>query len=76
MNKTVRKYFIRVYIRVYCHCIRDFIINNGTRYIREEAELDSKRELIFKSLLSELESNESYIASRKEGFCKRNGLRK
>ena len=69
MNKIVKKYFIR-------YTLEFFVIVLGISLSiiiqdkREEAELDSKRELIFKSLLSELESNQSYIASKKYDFVR------
>ncbi len=69
MNKIVKKYFIR-------YTLEFFVIVLGISLSiiiqdkREDAKLDSKRELIFKSLLSELESNKSYIASKKKDFVR------
>ena len=69
MNKTVKKYFIR-------YTLEFFVIVLGISLSiiiqdkREEAKLDSKRDLIFKILLSELESNQSYIASKKYDFVR------
>ena len=69
MNKTVKKYFTR-------YTLEFFVIVLGISLSiiiqdkREDAKLDSKRELIFKSLLSELESNQSYIASKKKDFVR------
>ncbi len=60
MNNTVRKYFIKYtleFIVIVLGISFSFLVQN----IREETELDSNRQLIFKSLLGELESNESYI---------------
>jgi hypothetical protein len=69
MNNTVRKYFIKYtleFIVIVLGISFSFLVQNA----REESELDSKRELIFKSLLSELESNQSYIASKKNDFVR------
>ena len=69
MNKTVKNYFIRYTLEFFVIVLGisfSFLVQN----IREETELDSKRELIFKSLLSELESNQSYITSRKKAFVR------
>ena len=69
MNNTVRKYFIKYtleFIVIVLGISFSFLVQN----IRKERELDSKRELIFKSLLSELESNQSYITSRKKAFVR------
>ena len=69
MNNTVRKYFIKYtleFIVIVLGISFSFLVQN----IREETELDSNRQLIFKSLLSELESNESYITSRKKAFVR------
>ena len=69
MNKTVKNYFIRYTLEFFVIVLGisfSFLVQN----IREEIELDSKRELIFKSLLSELESNQSYITSRKKAFVR------
>ena len=58
MNNTVRKYFIKYtleFIVIVLGISFSFLVQN----IREETELDSNRQLIFKSLLGELESNES-----------------
>ena len=65
MNKTVKNYFIRYTLEFFVIVLGisfSFLVQN----IREEKELDSNRQLIFKSLLGELESNESYIISRKK----------
>ena len=69
MNKTVKNYFIRYTLEFFVIVLGisfSFLVQN----IREETELDSKRELIFKSLLNELESNQSYITSRKKAFVR------
>ena len=69
MNNTVRKYFIKYtleFIVIVLGISFSFLVQN----IREETELDSNRQLIFKSLLGELESNESYITSRKKAFVR------
>ena len=60
MNKTVKKYFIR-YTLEFLVIVLGISLSILIQNTREETELDSKRELIFKSLLSELESNQSYI---------------
>ena len=60
MNKTVKKYFIR-YTLEFLVIVLGISLSILIQNAREEVELDSKRELIFKSLLSELESNQSYI---------------
>ena len=54
MNNTVRKYFIKYtleFIVIVLGISFSFLVQN----IREETELDSNRQLIFKSLLGELE---------------------
>ena len=69
MNKTVKNYFIRYTLEFFVIVLGisfSFLVQN----IREETELASKRELIFKSLLNELESNQSYITSRKKAFVR------
>ena len=69
MNKTVKNYFIRYTLEFFVIVLGisfSFLVQN----IREEKELDSNRQLIFKSLLGELESNESYIISRKKAFVR------
>ena len=69
MNNTVRKYFIKYtleFIVIVLGISFSFLVQN----IREETELDSNRQLIFKSLLSELESNESYIISKQKAFVR------
>ena len=69
MNYTVRKYFIKYtleFIVIVLGISFSFLVQN----IRDETELDSNRQLIFKSLLGELESNESYITSRKKAFVR------
>ena len=69
MNKTVKNYFIRYTLEFFVIVLGisfSFLVQN----IREETELDSKRELIFKSLHNELESNQSYITSRKKAFVR------
>ena len=69
MNNTVRKYFIKYtleFIVIVLGISFSFLVQN----IREETELDSNRQLIFKSLLGELESNESYITSRNKAFVR------
>ena len=69
MNNTVRKYFIKYtleFIVIVLGISFSFLVQN----IREETELDSNRQLIFKSLLSELESNQSYIISKQKAFAR------
>lgn len=69
MNKTVKKYFIR-YALEFLVIVLGISLSILIQNAREEAELDSKRELIFKSLLSELESNQSYIISKQKAFAR------
>ena len=69
MNKTVKKYFIR-YTLEFLVIVLGISLSILIQNTREETELDSKRELIFKSLLSELESNQSYIISKQKAFAR------
>ena len=69
MNKTVKKYFIR-YTLEFLVIVLGISLSILIQKAREEAELDSRRELIFKSLLSELESNQSYIISKQKAFAR------
>ncbi len=67
-NKT-KKYFIK-------YSLEFFVIVLGITFsfflqnVRQEKELDSKRQLIISNLLDELESNQNYITKRKSEFVR------
>jgi len=67
MNKKVKKYFIKYTLEFFVIVLGisfSFFVQN----VRQEKEIDSKRELIMKNLLDELESSQNYIIERKSEF--------
>ena len=67
MNKKLKKYFIKYTLEFFVIVLGisfSFFVQN----VRQEKEIDSKRELIMKNLLDELESSQNYIIERKSEF--------
>ena len=63
-NKT-KKYFIKYSLEFFVIVLGitfSFFVQN----VRQEKEIDSKRQLIISNLLDELESNQNYISERKK----------
>ena len=64
MNKKLKKYFIKYTLEFFVIVLGisfSFFVQN----VRQEKEIDSKRELIMMNLLEELKSNEAYLAKVK-----------
>ena len=69
MNKRLKKYFIKYTLEFFVIVIGisfSFFVQN----VRQEKEIDSKRQLIISNLLDELESNQNYITKRKSEFVR------
>ena len=67
-NKT-KKYFIKYSLEFFVIVLGitfSFFVQN----VRQEKEIDSKRQLIISNLLDELESNQNYITKRKSEFVR------
>jgi uncharacterized membrane protein YgaE (UPF0421/DUF939 family) len=67
-NKT-KKYFIKYSLEFFVIVLGitfSFFVQN----VRQEKEIDSKRQLIISNLLDELESNQNYISERKSEFIR------
>ena len=67
MNKKIKKYFIKYTLEFFVIVLGisfSFFVQN----VRQEKEIDSKRELIMKNLLDELESSQNYVIERKSEF--------
>ena len=67
-NKT-KKYFIKYSLEFFVIVLGitfSFFVQN----VRQEKEIDSKRQLIISNLLDELESNQNYISERKSEFVR------
>ena len=64
MNKKLKKYFIKYTLEFFVIVLGisfSFFVQN----VRQEKEIDSKRELIMMNLLEELKSNEAYLSKVK-----------
>ena len=69
MNKRLKKYFIKYTLEFFVIVLGisfSFFVQN----VRQEKEIDSKRQLIISNLLDELESNQNYITKRKSEFVR------
>ena len=67
-NKT-KKYFIKYSLEFFVIVLGitfSFFVQN----VKQEKEIDSKRQLIISNLLDELESNQNYISERKSEFLR------